>query len=166
MKYRSLDKEDYKKLVFNTPLNTGLKTLFGPIDNADEYKALAQMIKDARAELFELGRNIVNGAKEYPLNHVPIVFIIDHNSSSGGKFLRWRNQLRNRTGKYAWDQLIQDKNVPEEIKEALIALEKDRIAFNAQMSVMNFIYRQAKECAEKINEIEQLYQQGKNKGKV
>ncbi len=156
--YQALTKDDYQKLIFNSPLNAGLKTLFSPLHNTEDYKILSQYILEARNELFKLAQSIRDKANTHPLKHIPLFFIVDSQNSSGGKFLRWRNLEKNRNGKPAWEEIIKNKNTPLEIKQALIELEKDRIAFNAQMSVLNFILRQSRECEEKVNEIENLFQ--------
>ncbi|MFC0323657.1 DUF3158 family protein [Gallibacterium melopsittaci] len=155
--YNALTKEDYQNLIFNTPLNSALKMLFNPIQSADDYTILKQYIEESRNELFKMAQSILYAAKSYPLNHLPIIFIIDSQNSSGGKFLRWRDQSNGRSGKYAWDKLIINNHVPIEIRSALRDLEKDRIAFNMQMSILNFILRQCRECSLKIQEIDTLF---------
>ncbi|ERF77909.1 DUF3158 family protein [Gallibacterium anatis] len=157
--YQALTKEDYQKLIFDSPLNIGLKTLFSPIHSTNEYKILAQYIFDARNELFNLAKSMREKARQHPMKHVPLFFVVDYQNSSGGKFLRWRNQDQKRNGKPAWEQIVSNKDIPIEIRRSLVALEKDRIAFNAQMSVLNFILRQARECEEKINEVDSLFQE-------
>lgn len=77
--------------------------------------------------------------------------------SSGGCFLRWRNCGNNRQGQPAWEEIIQDKNVPIEIREALLTIEKDRICANMQMAVLNSILRQSRECEGKLIIAEKLF---------
>ncbi|EHB39529.1 hypothetical protein SEENIN0B_04828 [Salmonella enterica subsp. enterica serovar Infantis str. SARB27] len=44
----------------------------------------------------------------------------------------------------------------------MLEIERDRIVFNMQMSVLTFIIRQARECQEKMEQAEKLYQGQQN----
>ncbi|MGR3808155.1 DUF3158 family protein [Pasteurella testudinis] len=158
--YSALDMGSYQNLIFQTPLNDGLKGIFKQFGSAEDYQVLHQNIFDARIELLNMSKNIVKCANAYPLNHLPLIFVADCNNSSGGRFLRWRNQQNNKGGQLAWENLVQSSEVPLELKKALIAVEKDRIAYNMQMSILNFIIRQARECEDKLNTAEKLLNEG------
>jgi hypothetical protein len=69
---------------------------------------------------------------------------------SGAVFLRWRNTQNNRSGLPAWQALVQNPTLPPEAREALLTIERDRILFNMQMSVLTFILRQSRECTLKL----------------
>ncbi|AWX14700.1 hypothetical protein CEP48_00180 [Mergibacter septicus] len=154
--YHALNEQDYANLIFNTPLNAGLKKLFNPVSTQVDYEILEQFFLESRQSLIEMGQSIIQKARSYPVAHVPLIFILDHTSSSGGRFLRWRNLKNNKSGEPAYKYILQDETVPAEIKQALVALENDRIAFNMQMSVLNSIVRQLRECKEKNKSILEL----------
>ena len=40
----------------------------------------------------------------------------------------------------------------------MVQIEKDRICANMQMAVFNFILRQSRECEDKLNKVESLFQ--------
>ncbi|EJX0633936.1 DUF3158 family protein [Salmonella enterica] len=65
---------------------------------------------------------------------------------------RWRNQQNNRSGTPGWQALVQDTSLPQAVRDALLAIERDRIVFNMRMSVTTFILRQIRECAIKMTE--------------
>ncbi|SUG49776.1 Protein of uncharacterised function (DUF3158) [Salmonella enterica subsp. arizonae] len=44
----------------------------------------------------------------------------------------------------------------------LLEIERDRIVFNMQMSVLTFIIRQARECQDKMEQVEILYKGQQN----
>lgn len=58
------------------------------------------------------------------------------------------------TGETVWQPLLSDKNVPEFLRNELVAVEKDRILVNMQISVFNYILRQLSECASKLEKVE------------
>ena len=47
--------------------------------------------------------------------------------------------------------------MPQRARDTLLEIEKDRIVFNMQMSVLTFIIRQARECQEKVEQAERLH---------
>ncbi|TKV11711.1 DUF3158 family protein, partial [Citrobacter sp. wls619] len=70
--------------------------------------------------------------------------------------LRWRNQQNNRSGIPGWQSLVQDDSLPLAVREALLAIERDRIVFNMQMSICTFVLRQIRECSVKMTEAENI----------
>ncbi|MNF06624.1 hypothetical protein D3C80_2066160 [compost metagenome] len=56
----------------------------------------------------------------------------------------------------AWQELMQSPKLPPQAREALLQIERDRIVFNMQMSILTFILRQCRECAKKITDADTL----------
>lgn len=153
--YIQLSDADFQAFHRAAPVNTGLRSVFRKIDSAEDYQLLSQYIQQTRDALMLMQKKIIDAANSYPLTYLPIYLKKD--VSSGGCFLRWRNCGNNRQGQPAWEEIIQDKNVPIEIREAMLAIEKDRICANMQMAVLNFILRQSRECEDKLNTAEKLF---------
>lgn len=116
-----------------------------------EPQALARSATEAAANLHQIQTLIIHRAWRWPLQHLPLL-LCRGPARSGANFLRWRNQQNNRSGIPGWRALIQDASLPQEVREALLAIEHDRIMFNMQMSVCTFILRQIRECAIKIED--------------
>ncbi|HDL3198840.1 TPA: DUF3158 family protein, partial [Mannheimia haemolytica] len=88
------------------------------------------------------------------LSPLAVYMIKDKASSSGGTFLRWRSMQNARTGGTVWQPIVDDKSVPVEVRKKVVAVEKDRILINMQISVFNHILRQLADCAEKLKEVD------------
>ncbi|MGG6045324.1 DUF3158 family protein [Salmonella enterica] len=66
----------------------------------------------------------------------------DHPARSGVSYLRWRNLDNNRSGSVALQESIQQPDVSDELRDALMALEWQRQVLNTQLSVVMFMLRQ------------------------
>lgn len=153
--YVQLSDADFQAFHRTAPVNTSLRSVFRKINSAEDYQLLSQYIQQTRDALMLMQKKIIDAANSYPLTHLPIYLKKD--VSSGGCFLRWRNCGNNRQGQPAWEEIIQDKNIPIEIREAMLAIEKDRICANMQMAVLNSILRQSRECEDKLVIAEKLF---------
>ncbi|MBN6079244.1 DUF3158 family protein [Aggregatibacter actinomycetemcomitans] len=155
IQYIQLSDADFQAFHRSAPVNASLRNVFRKMSSADDYQLLSQYVQQTRDALMSLQKKIIDAANSYPLTHLPIYLKKD--VSSGGCFLRWRNCDNNRQGQPAWEEIIQDKNVPIEIREAMLAVEKDRICANMQMAVLNSILRQSRECEGKLVIAEKLF---------
>lgn len=113
-----------------------------------EPQVMARHATEAAATLHQIQILLLHRAWRWPLRYLPLI-LCRGPARSGAVFLRWRNQQNNRSGTAAWQALMQDISQPQAIREALLALEQDRIIFNMQMSVCTFILRQIRECSAK-----------------
>ena len=114
-----------------------------------EPQALARYATEAEATLHQIQQRLLHRAWRWPLRQLPLM-LCRGPARSGAVFLRWRNQQNNRSGIPAWQALVQNPALPQPIREALFAIERDRILFNMQMSVTTFILRQIRECSLKL----------------
>ena len=84
-------------------------------------------------------------------------------STSGATHLRWRSKGRGqRMGFGVWAKSMTDKRTPAELLDELYWFEVLRIQTNMQMSCLQFIMKQARECQEKIDEAAEVLAQAKN----
>ena len=153
--YVQLSDADFQAFHRTARVNASLRSVFRKINSAEDYQLLSQYIQQTRDALMLMQKKIIDAANSYPLTHLPLYLKKD--VSSGGCFLRWRNCGNNRQGQPAWEEIIQDKNIPIEIREAMLAIEKDRICANMQMAVLNSILRQSRECEDKLVIAEKLF---------
>ena len=106
---------------------------------------------EATALLHQIQILIIHRAWRWPLQHVPLL-LCRGPARSGASFLRWRNQQNNRSGTPGWQALVQDPSQSSHVRQALLAIEQDRIAFNMHMSILTFILRQCRECHVKMGD--------------
>lgn len=112
---------------------------------------LAHSATEAAANLHQIQTLIIHRAWRWPLQHLPLL-LCRGPARSGANFLRWRNQQNNLSGTPGWQSLMKDASLPLPVREALLAIEHDRIVFNMQMSVTTFFLRQIRECSVKIED--------------
>ncbi|EEJ4192972.1 DUF3158 family protein [Salmonella enterica subsp. diarizonae] len=155
--YQSLADEDYKMLAYVS----SLKGLLKPFKSKGELELLESNARNVREMMEPLMQRLIQSARRYPVRQLPLIFTIGP-APSGANFLRWRNQQNNKSGTPAFSNLIGDSKIPQRARDALLEIERDRIVFNMQMSVLTFIIRQARECQEKMEQAEMLYQGQQN----
>ncbi|EAB6380435.1 TPA: DUF3158 family protein [Salmonella enterica] len=153
--YQSLTDEDYKMLAYVS----SLKGLLKPFKSKGEL--LESNARSVREMMEPLMQRLIQSARRYPVRQLPLIFTIGPAPSSAN-FLRWRNQQNNKSGTPAFSNLIGDPRIPQRARDALLEIERDRIVFNMQMSILTFIIRQARECQEKMEQAEKLYQGQQN----
>lgn len=155
--YQSLADEDYKILAYIS----SLKGLLKPFNSKGELELLENNAQHVREMMKPLMQQLIRSARRYPVRQLPLIFTIGP-APSGANFLRWRNQQNNKSGTPAFSHLISDPRIPQRARDALLEIERDRIVFNMQMSVLTFIIRQTRECQEKIKQAEKLHQGQQN----
>ncbi|WP_336221511.1 DUF3158 family protein [Citrobacter amalonaticus] len=143
--YRALTGADW--LAYESSLK-GLLRVREPV-------LLARYATEAAATLHQIQTLILHRAWRWPLQYLPLL-LCRGPARSGATFLRWRNQQNNRSGTAAWLALMQDASLPQAVRDALLAIERDRIVFNMQMSVTTFIQRQIRECSAKMTDAENI----------
>lgn len=116
-----------------------------------EPQALALYATETEAALRQIQTLIIHRAWRWPLQHLPLM-LCRGPARSGADYLRWRNQQNNRSGIPGWQALIQESSQAPTVREALLAIEQDRIIFNMQMSIITFILRQIRECTVKFED--------------
>ena len=149
-----ISEDMYRELARNADINNVLKQLFSHLGTEADYKILFEQVQQARSVFMDYQLDMVQRVRDSELQNLPIFMIKDKSSSSGGTFLRWRSMNHTGTRETVWHPLLTDKNVPEPLRNQLVAVEKDRILVNMQVSIFNYILRQLSECASKIEKVE------------
>ncbi|MDE8035260.1 DUF3158 family protein [Actinobacillus equuli subsp. equuli] len=150
-----ISEDMYRELAKNADVNNVLKQLFSHLETGTDYKILFEQVHQARTAFMDYQLEMVQRVKSSELQTLPIFMIKDKSSSSGGTFLRWRSMNHTGTGETVWQPLLSNKNVSESLRDEFVAVEKDRILVNMQVSIFNYILRQLSECASKIEKVEQ-----------
>lgn len=146
----------YKNLAQNVNLNHFLRSLFDTVDTVEKFNYLLEQAENILDAFYKLQPTMTQSVYENLLVNLPIRFIRDSHSRRGATYLRWRNLGNNRTGKYAWKDIVTDPNQPQELKDSLLQIEKERIVLNMHIAIIVHILRQLDECREKIRLVEQL----------
>lgn len=137
--YRPLNSRDW--LAYESSLKGLLRVR--------EPEALTRYVSEVEATLHQIQILLLHRAWRWPLQHLPLI-LCRGPARSGATYLRWRNYSQSLSGTAAWQALMADPAYSPELRESLFAIERDRIMFNMQMSVMTFILRQHRECSEKL----------------
>ncbi|EAS1759761.1 DUF3158 family protein [Salmonella enterica] len=143
--YRALSDEDWRAY------ESCLKGLL----RVREPELLAHHATEAAATLHQIQTLVIHRAWRWPLQQLPLL-LCRGPARSSANFLRWRNQQNNRSGLPGWQALVQDTSLSPPVREALLAIERDRIVFNMQMSICTFILRQIRECSVKMTDAENM----------
>lgn len=153
----------YRDLAVQTPLNSVLKQFFSEIKTLEDYEQLQLSIYQVREHLLQQHQMIVDKLKSNEVTKaVGFRLMQDKASSSGGHFLRWRITFGQNTPArkgVIWRNLIEDSQLSTLTKQRIAKMEKERLALNMQMSVLNSMLRQLTDTLEKWDEIEQSVRQ-------
>ncbi|MGX2956096.1 DUF3158 family protein [Ursidibacter arcticus] len=152
-----ISEDMYRELAKNADINNVLKQVFSHLETEADYNVLSEQVHQARSVFMDYQLEMIQRVKSSELQTLPIFMIKDKSSSSGGTFLRWRSMNHTGTGKTVLQPLLDNENVSDSLRDELVAVEKDRILVNMQVSIFNYILRQLSECASKIEKIEQSF---------
>src|SRR3546814_10583223 len=92
----------------------------------------------------------------YPV-HLLDVELAQQNTGAGTTFLRWRKHDRSAMGVALWQALMASAATPVTMLDDLHAFERQRIVINMQISLLHTLGRQARECANKLAQAEDVY---------
>lgn len=135
-----------------------LKGLLKPFKGKGELFAWANDCEALRNGLIALAQGVLAQASAYPLGLLPVM-LARQTTGTGTAFLRWRNNDRSTMGTSLWAKLVQAPSTPIPMVHELYALELQRIALNMQISLTHTLSRQARECGQKMDEAEAVYEQ-------
>lgn len=119
---------------------SSLKGLLKAFKGKGELQALVQELREVRVQLQQLQPMLKQAVYELPGRNVPLI-LCSNPARSGVSYLRWRNLDNNRSGNVALQEAIQQPDVSDELRDALMALEWRRQALNTQLSVVMFMLR-------------------------
>lgn len=127
-----------------------LKGLLKPFKGKGALATWANECAATRDGLIELAqRRILPQARGYPYSLLPI-YLAQQRTAAGTVFLRWRSLDHKHMGGQLWQQQINNPRLPARLREALYAIEAERIVFNMQISLLHTLARQAEDCVGKL----------------
>lgn len=119
---------------------SSLKGLLKAFKGKGELRALVQELREARIQLQQRQPMLKQAVYELPGRNVPLILCCNP-ARSGVSYLRWRNLDNNRSGSVALQEAIQQPDMSDELRDALMALEWRRQVLNTQLSVVMFMLR-------------------------
>lgn len=119
---------------------SSLKGLLKAFKGKGELQALVQELREVRVQLQQCQPVLKQAVYELPGRNVPLI-LCSNPARSGVSYLRWRNLDNNRSGSVALQEAIQQPDVTDELRDALMALEWRRQVLNTQLSVVIFMLR-------------------------
>jgi hypothetical protein len=135
-----------------------LKGLFKPFKGKGGLEVWANQCFALRDGLIDLAqRRVLPQARSYPFNLLPVQ-LAQQVTGAGTTFLRWRNLDRTSMGVSLWEQCIEDDATPNILLDDLLALERQRVVLNMQISLTHTLARQTADCASKIARAEAVHQ--------
>ena len=119
---------------------SSLKGLLKAFKGKGELRALVLELQSLRAQQQQHQPVLKQAVYELPGRNVPLI-LCSNPARSGISYLRWRNLDNNRSGSVALQEAIQQPDVTDELRDALMALEWRRQILNTQLSVVTFMLR-------------------------
>ncbi|EGX8054529.1 DUF3158 family protein [Salmonella enterica] len=119
---------------------SSLKGLLKAFKGKGELRALVQELQTLRVQLQLRQPMLKQAVYELPGRNVPLI-LCSNPARSGVSYLRWRNLDNNRSGSVALQEVIQQPDVSDELRNALMTLEWRRQVLNTQLSVVMFMLR-------------------------
>lgn len=156
-----LSQEGANDLYRRMAHDSSLKGLLKPFKGKGDYRELEQSAREALTTLNQMMDRLVNVSDHQQMAHRNIVLRV-HKAKSGVGYLRWRTMRHaadQSMGFQLWKKVVQDPLTGPQTRTNLLILEKQRMALNMQASVMQYIARQAAECAKKAEMADQAFSQ-------
>lgn len=152
-RFRSLQREDFMKLE----QSASLKGLLRPFNGKGDLGVWAEQCFALRDEMIGmLHRQVLEQANGYPF-HLLDIELAQQTTGAGTSFLRWRKRDRSAMGVALWQGLMASTGTPANLLADLHEIELQRITLNMQISLLHTMGRQAKECASKAAEAEDVF---------
>ena len=144
-RFQPLQQEAFQRLQ----QAASLKGLLKPFKGKGELSQLAEVCRAQESGLRALVQDVLKQARQYPFTLVP-VRLNEQKTKCGTQFLRWQRVPDFRMGVGVWAEMMASPRTPQTMLYDLYAMELQRISLNMQMSLIHSIYKQAVECAEKM----------------
>lgn len=136
-----------------------LKGLLKPFKGKGDLEDLERQLLDVQRGVSDLMDQVVDMWDRPPFSLLPLD-MRPQPSSSGSSHLRWRSRGRGaRMGVGVWSKEMLSKKTPVEVLDELYWFEVLRIRYNMQMTCIQFMIRQARECQVKMQEASDTLEQ-------
>lgn len=133
-----------------------LKGLLQPFKGKGSLEAWANQCHALRDALITLAqRRVLAQATSYPFRLLSVE-LAQQTTGAGTVFLRWRRRDRSAMGTALWQELIASPTTPDTLIDDLHAMEVQRAVLNMQISLLHTVGRQARECASRVANAEEV----------
>lgn len=126
---------------------SSLKGLLKAFKGKGELQALVQELRETQTLLVQRQPTLKQAVYDLPVRTLPII-LCSNPARSGVSYLRWRNLDNNRSGSVALQEAIQQPDVTDELRDAMLALEWRRQVVNTQLSVVTFMLRRIRQLTD------------------
>lgn len=133
-----------------------LKGLLKPFKGKGTLETWASQCEELRDSLIALAlQQVLAQARSYPFNLLPVQ-LARQTTGAGTTFLRWRTPDRSSMGVALWQTMMLNPATPHRLVDDLYAIEVQRVVLNMQISLLHTLSRQARECASKLAQAEDV----------
>lgn len=146
-----LEQTDFQRLEHAAYLKGLLQPFKGK--GLETWASQCSVLRDDLIALAQ--RRILAQTNRYPFALLNVQ-LAQQPTGAGTTFLRWRNRDRSRMGVALWQALIADPTTPASLLDDLKAMECQRIVLNMQVSLLHTLARQARDCADKLRDTDQV----------
>ncbi|VFR23691.1 Integrase regulator R [plant metagenome] len=153
--FQPLEQTDFIRLEQAAYLKGLLKAFKGK-RGLEDWASQCHTLRDQMITLAQ--RRILPQTRSYPFNLLSIE-LAQQKTGAGTTFLRWRSLDRSQMGVALWEELMDSSShvTPRALLDDLLAIEQQRIVLNMQISLLHTLGRQARECASKMAQAENVY---------
>lgn len=151
--FRPLEQTDFQSLE-QAPFLKGLLRPFKGKGSLDIWASQCHALRDDLISLAQ--RRVLAQTAAYPYCLLPVQ-LAQQTTGAGTSFLRWRNTDRSVMGVALWQQLLAWPSTPARLIDDLYAIERQRLVMNMQISLLHTLGRQARDCANKMAQAEEVY---------
>ncbi|WP_313025464.1 DUF3158 family protein [Pseudomonas lopnurensis] len=142
----------FRRMAHDSSLK-GFKSLLKPFKGKGDFLELELSARGALDKLNTMMQRLVSLTEHQHVSHKNIVLRL-HKAKSGQSYLRWRtlkHAADQSMGTRLWTSVVNDPLTGPQTRQNLLILEQQRNALNMQASVMQYIARQAADCAKKAD---------------
>ncbi|OPA89237.1 integrase, partial [Pseudomonas fluorescens] len=147
-----LTPEESARSPIHTAFQPLQQTAFSALEHAAFFKGLLKPFK-GKGELMQFGdecsqlmsslillatERVLAQAERYPFTLLPIR-MTRQSTGAGTVFLRWRRMDRSKMGVDLWGGLLLDGRTPDSLVSDLLAMERQRVVVNMQISLVHSI---------------------------
>lgn len=136
-----------------------LKGLLKPFKGKGELVDMERQMLEAQSGIADLMNQVIDIWAKPPFALLQIDARLQP-STSGSHHLRWRTRGRGtKMGVGVWSNSMLSERTPVEVLDELYWFEVLRIRYNMQMTCIQFMINQARECQVKLQDAELVLQQ-------
>lgn len=143
----------YKTLAQNTNLGHLLRSLFSPIEDMDQIDYLIDELTNVQKDLFKLQDMVIKKVAQDSVIKNTRIRLIRDRSGYNAIYLRWRNIDVGSTGKRALNEVLSNPELPNVVRESLLAVNFECAILNTQIRALSNLIRSLSDTKDDIFDI-------------